>query len=217
VRSAGGLAIPCAMAMAVVGFACGSQGGSGTPFGQDDTSMGDGGATAKDSQAATSIDASVPTGGGEIFVSSDAASEVTFECQPGTYTGMFSTKVTNDAGGLFALFSFAWSGSLSITLQAMVMNIAPGAKLDGMDMMGGHFSADMTGQLDCPSKTLTITIANGVYNYFGDAGGVMMTGSMAATYDGTTSPPELTMGAMNVGSPQVPGTSAEGTWTATLQ
>jgi hypothetical protein len=228
VHLTGVVAIPCAMSAAALGLACGSHGDSGFTLDSNDNPTSDAGGS-QDSKSATQSDASVSTGNGEIFESSDAAPTVMFECEPGTYTGMFVTKVTNDAGGLFSLFSFNWSGSLSITLQAMVMNsgageiplptliIAPGAKLDGMDMMGGHFSADMTGQLDCPSKTLTITIANGMYTYFGDAGGVSMTGSMSATYDGTMTPPQLTMGEMNVGSPQISGVAAGGTWTATLQ
>jgi len=169
-------------------------------------------------------------GPSNIFTSTDAApSGVVFDCKPGTYAGMFTTMVKSDAGGLLSLFSFNWTGSLSITLQGQVttsgageipepvLTIAPGAKLAGVDAMGGHLNADLSGQLDCPSKTLTATIANGVYGYFGDAGGIMMTGGLTATYDGTGSTPMLTMGTMMCGSPQVMGVEAEGTWTATLQ
>jgi hypothetical protein len=181
-------------------------------------------------------DSSVAAGDGApsgVFFKSDDASGippgVVFECRPGTYSGMFNTTVTNDAGGLFSLFSFNWTGSLSITLEGMVtttsagefpsstLTIAPGAKLAGKDSMGGMFTADLSGQLDCPSKTLSATIANGFYSYgVGDAG-VSMQGSMSATYDGTVTPPMLSMGEMSLGSPQIQGTSAGGTWTATLQ
>ncbi len=204
--------------------ACGSHGGalggSGASSGDDEgnpASDAGGGASSGD-------DAST----GMVFTSSDAApAGVTFECEPGTYTGMFMTQVGSDAGGLASLFSFAWTGTLSITLQGSVMNtsageiplstltIAPGAKLSGMDMMGGIFSADLSGMLDCPTKMLTVTVANGTYT---DAFmTVQMTGSMTATYDASSGTPELTDGMISVGSPQYASLSADGTWSATLK
>jgi hypothetical protein len=178
---------------------------------------------------------STGTDGGEtigVFTSADASSVppgVVFECKPGTYTGAFTTMVTNDAGGLASLFSYNWTGNLSITLQAGVtrngsgeipeptLTIAPGATLAGMDSNGGHFNADLTGQLDCPSKMLTVAVNNGVYGFFGDAGGIAMQGTMSATYDSSTTPPSLSMGILNMSSPQIMGVGAAGTWTATLQ
>ena len=209
-------------------LACGgSQGTTFGPLGGPAASDDGGAADAEPSQTSSSPD-DAGSGSPGVFTSNGSDAGVLFDCQPGTYSGMFSTTVTNDAGGIFSLFSFNWAGNLSITLQGKVENngsgevpvptltIAPGAQLSGMDMMGGHFSADLSGQLDCPTKTLTATISNGFYGYFGDAGGVQMTGSMSATYDGSGSAPTLS-GQMDVGSPQVPGTGGVGTWTATLQ
>jgi hypothetical protein len=185
-----------------------------------DTGSNDGGTPASDATA------------GKFFTGTDSSvAAAMFACQPGTYTGTFTTMVTSDAGGLATLFSFNWTGALSITLVGEIttttagefasstLTIAPGAKLAGMDSMGGRFSADLSGQLDCPSKKLTATVANGSYNYFGsgDAGGISMQGSMSATYDGTTTPPALSMGDMDLSSPQLMGIAALGTWTAALQ
>jgi hypothetical protein len=190
--------------------------------------QGDGDAAISD--ASTTVSSDDGSGGGAIFTSSDAApAGVMFDCQPGTYRGTFSTMVTSDAGGLFSLFSFNWTGNLSITLQGHVTNsgtgeipqptltIAPGAQLAGMDTMGGHFNAELSGQLDCPSKMLTATVLNGTYNYFGDAGGVSMQGTMSASYEGTGAKPALTMGSLNLSSAQLSSLAALGTWSATLQ
>jgi hypothetical protein len=206
--------------------ACSGSGSAGSFSGTEPSD--DGGASDAGSSPSTPEDDS-GSGSPGVFTNNDAApAGVVFDCKPGTYAGMFTTTVTNDAGGLFSLFTFNWSGNLSIVLQGKVENngsgevpvptltIAPGAKLAGMDTMGGHFSADLSGQLDCPTKTLTATISNGFYSYLGDAGGVQMTGDMSATYDDSSNPPKLS-GQMNVGSPQVPGTGGVGTWTATLQ
>jgi hypothetical protein len=195
---------------------------------------GDDTSGASDAGAANDVVTSVGDDGGPsgVFTSTDAApAGVVFDCKPGTYSGMFTTMVTNDAGGLFALFSLNWTGSLSITLEGKVttsgageipepvLTIASGAKLSGVDAYGGHFNADLTGQLDCPSKTLTATVADGIYSFLGaaDGGGISMAGNLSATYDGTMATPMLTLGAMDLSSPQLMGTAAIGTWTATLQ
>jgi hypothetical protein len=209
--------------------ACGGGGGSGGFGSGSDPSASSPGAESdasnSDDRTVESSDDGGPTG---VFTSSDAAVGVLFDCQPGTYAGTFTTMVSSDAGGLLSLFSFNWTGNLSITLQGRVTNtgageipeptlaIAPGAKLAGVDTMGGHFDADMSGKLDCPSKTLTATVADGSYNYFGDAGGIAMTGTMSATYDGSGSTPMLT-GTLNLSSPQLSGIAAIGGWSATLQ
>jgi len=158
------------------------------------------------------------------------------DCQPGTYAGMFATTVTADAG-LFALLgtSFGWGGNLSLTLTGTtkvveagsgefitdytVLTIAPGAKLSGTDMYGGQFSANVSGQLDCPSRRLTGTMTNGTYLLpgLGDAGAIMMNGTLSATYDPSSSPVTLTNGTITGSSPQVASLGADGTWTATLQ
>ncbi|HEX4446944.1 MAG TPA: hypothetical protein VH044_09415 [Polyangiaceae bacterium] len=218
----------CGLAGGTAAMGCGSGGhGGGFELSSGDaaaaTGDSDGGVEASEPSTTTPDDGGAAPG---IFTSGDAG--ITFDCQPGTYTGAFSTMVTSDAGGLFSLFSFGWMGNLSITLQGQVtqggggeiplptLTIAPGAKLAGVDAMNGHFTADLTGQLDCPSKTLTATIANGNYNYFGDASGIPLEGTMSATYDGTSTPPALT-GQMSVTSSQVPSLMALGSWTATLQ
>lgn len=212
-------------------LACGSH--DGGALGSDDGGGGsNSGSSSSGSSGSNGGSGSANSGSssGPVFTSQDAApAGVTFECEPGTYSGMFATTVGNDAGGIFSLFSIAWTGMLSITLQGSVMDtatgeipsptltIAPGAKLDGTDAYGGHFVADLSGMLDCPTKTLSVTVANGNYTYpYTDAGGVALTGMMSATYDSSGSAPQLTMGQMNLGSPQI-GAEATGTWSATLQ
>ena len=211
--------------------ACGSKGPSSFPASED----ADGATTAAAGDAsdggmydpgATTAEDAGTTG---VFTSSDA-SPVVFDCKPGTYSGPFATMVTSDAGGLAALISFNVDGNLSITLQGRVTNtgageipeptltIAPGAKLAGKDeTFGGYFNADLIGQLDCPTKTLSVTLANGTYDYFGDAASLSMQGSMSAIYDGTTTTPTLSMGIMNISSSNLTSIGAAGTWSATLQ
>jgi hypothetical protein len=222
--------LACGLLGSALVLACGAKNSALQPDTGDDTSGGNDAGGGSDSTSAPGDDGG-PSG---VFTSSDASglpSGVVFDCKPGTYAGMFTTMVTNDAGGLFALFSLNWTGSLSITLQGKVttssageipeptLTIAPGAKLSGVDAYGGHFNADLTGQLDCPSKTLTATVADGLYSFLGaaDGGGIGMAGSLSATYDGTMAAPVLTLGAMDLSSPQLMGTAAIGTWTATLQ
>jgi hypothetical protein len=171
---------------------------------------------------------------GLVFTTPDAAPQmVTFACQPGTYSGMFTTTVTTDAGLFPSLLHFDWSGMLSITLvghvvqtqssngesfaPAPVLTIAPGAMLSGADNFGGHFTSGLAGQLDCPSKKLTGTLSNGVYEYPGDAGNIPMQGTLAAVYQGTPAPPSLTMGTIAVSSPTYSTLAASGTWSATHQ
>jgi hypothetical protein len=220
----------CVLSGSALAFACG--GGSSGGFQSGQMASGQDAASPDDATTSSSDDGGgAPTG---TFVTTDdgglAPTGVVFDCKPGTYAGNFTTMVTNDGGGLLAFFSLNWTGSLSITLVGKVSNngsgelpeptltIAPGAKLSGIDAYGGHFNADLTGQLDCPSKTLTATVADGNYNFTGgDAGGIMMAGSLSATYDGTMAMPMLTLGAMDLSSPQLMGTAAIGTWTATLQ
>jgi hypothetical protein len=222
-----------ALALSPLALGCGSTGdGTGFPTGGGSsapTANDRGDASIDDSSSALFADSGQFT---PVFTSGDGAPPgVMFECEPGTYTGMFDTNVTNDAGGLLSLlFSFKWSGTLSITLVGQVMQsssgenfaapvltIAAGAKLSGADDMGGHFNADLTGQLDCPTKALTGTLSSGTYEYPGDAGSITMQGSLSGTYDGTGTTPALTMGVIDVSSPQYPQISAGGTWSATHQ
>jgi hypothetical protein len=163
------------------------------------------------------------------YTSADAAPGVKFDCQPGTYAGMFMVHVTTDAGLLPALVSFNVAGTVSIALVGKVtqgsggefpqpiLSIAPGAKLSGDDAtFGGHFSADVSGQLDCPNKTFAGTLSNGVYVYPSDSGSLQMGGSLTATYDGTVTPPSLTMGVMQLTAPQL-SLGSSGPWSATLK
>jgi hypothetical protein len=188
--------LACAVFAASPLFGCGSSKGAG--FGADD-----GGSTGPAGEADAADDSSAnltfPDSGssGLVFTSQDASPQtVNFPCQPGTYSGPFSTTVTTDAGLFPSLLSFAWNGTLSITLQghvvqtmssngedfapAPVLTIAPGAMLSGTDSFGGHFSAGLAGQLDCPSKTLTGTLSNGVYTYNGT--NLTMVGSLTGVY-----------------------------------
>lgn len=220
--------------LAAAGVAQGCGGNSGTALGlpgETGRASGDAGASSDGSTSASNDNStSGDSGPMGVFTSSDASglpTGVVFDCKPGTYGGMFSTMVTSDAGGIFSLLSFNWTGNLSIALQGMVMNngsgeipeptltIAPGAKLSGTDAYGGVFSADLSGQLDCPSKALTATIANGSYTYNGTS--IAIGGTLSATYDGTVTPPALTMGEMSVDSSQLASLGSAGTWTATLQ
>ena len=207
----------------------GSRGGAGFASGGGYGASGsdDGGDASSDDASTPAVDSGL---GGLALTSADAAPPgVKFDCLPGTYSGMFTVHVTTDAGLLPALVSFNVMGDLSITLVGQLMQgvggefpqstltIAPGAKLSGTDVsFGGHFSADLTGQLDCPSKTFAGTLSNGVYNYMGDAGGITMDGQMSATYDGTSMPPTLTMGVMDLTAPQLQ-LGSSGPWSATLK
>jgi hypothetical protein len=218
---AASLAIGCSAAHAGAGFGSASGGG-----GED---AGDA-SYAQDSAASTAFGSDASQ---LVLATADAApAGVKFDCQPGTYAGMFGVHVTTDAGLLPALFSFNVMGTLSVTLEGHIvqppgggesfaqptLTIAPGAQLVGDDAtFGGHFGADLSGQLDCPSKTFTGTLSNGFYSYLGDAGGIAMTGDMSATYDDTATPPALSMGVMNLQSPQLPGVDATGSWSATLK
>jgi hypothetical protein len=166
-----------------------------------------------------------------VFQAADAApANVMFPCQPGTYSGMFTTTVTTDAGLFPSLLSFDWTGTLSVTLVGHVtetttqtgelpvvdpvLTIAPGAMLSGTDNFGGHFVAGLSGQLDCPSKALTGMLMNGSYDYWwSDAGGIVMTGSLTGVYQDT--PASLTMGTISVGSPMYSSLEANGSWSAT--
>jgi len=223
------------IAGSVVALGCGSA-REGTAFPSPGgasaaPALDDGGDASSDESLALFADSGQFT---TVFTGGDgAAPPVMFACEPGTYSGTFTTMVTTDAGGILSsLFSFNWTGTLSIVLvghviqtqsangenfaAAPVLTIAPGAMLSGTDNFGGHFSSGLSGQLDCPSKQLTGTLSNGTYEYPGDSGNIVMQGTLSATYAGTT-PPALTMGAIQVSSPSYSTLGATGTWSATLQ
>jgi hypothetical protein len=212
-------------------FGCGASQGAG--FGPASSSANVPGADDAGDASSIGDESAFVSDSARLVFSNDAAapSGVKFDCLPGTYSGMFSAHVTTDAGLLPALFSFNVTGTLSITLVGHVtqvpgtsesfaqpiLTIEPGAKLVGNDAtFGGHFLADVSGQLDCPSKTFNGTLSNGTYEYFGDSGSIMMNGSLSAIYDGTSTPPALTMGSMQLSSPQLTGVGSTGPWSATL-
>ncbi len=182
-------------------------GGGGTPFGS-----GSSGST-----------------GGTFAGGADAGGTAqATDCQPGTYTGTFTTQVTNDAG-ILSIFSIAWSGMLTIVLQGQTtstggeiptstLTIAPGAMLDGTDEYGGHFSGALSGQLDCATRTLSGTLSNAAYSLPGtpaDSGTLSLNGTLSGTYDDSTGTPALD-GMLTIGSMQIDST-ANGTWTASKQ
>jgi hypothetical protein len=233
-RARGWVVAACAATLA-----CGSTAGSSAGFPGDDgtgstpatSGSGDDGGGV---QAAPTF-ASGDDGGSGVLFTGDASGPATggSNCQPGTYTGAFKTHVTNDAGGILglfaALFSLDWDGTISVALQGTAttqqngefayttLTIAPGATMSGADQYGGHFSATLSGQLDCTTGRFTGSISNGSYVYQGDAGSIAMSGDFSATYDGSTNPPSLRDGQLSVGSPQLATTGASGTWQATKQ
>lgn len=174
--------------------------------------------------------AGADAGPAEQFTGVDAASAGTFDCKPGTYAGTFETKVSTDAGGvLFSLFSFNFKGTMSIIVVGEVSqgagevpqttySIAPGAKLIGSDQtFHGSYVADLTGQLDCATKTFTGMVSDGVYTITYDAGSLPLQGALTGQYgDGDGGVPEL-HGTMTLDSPKVATLAANGTWTASLQ
>jgi hypothetical protein len=102
-----------ALALSPLTLGCGSSGeGTGFPTGGGSSAPAadDGGDASINDSSALFGDSGQFT---PVFTSGDGAPPgVMFECEPGTYTGMFDTNVTNDAGGLLSLlFSFKWSGT----------------------------------------------------------------------------------------------------------
>lgn len=237
-RILGAAALATTVLPAAMYCGCGGSGGASAGFGDQPvpakTVVSDAGG---EDRVEPATPAPVTDAGYSSFGSfSDVEAGPKVDCLPGTYSGMFMAAATADAG-LLALFgtSFAWGGSLSLTLTGTtevveagggefrmdytVLTIAPGAKLSGTDMYGGQFTSDVSGQLDCPSRTLTGTLENGTYLFpgLGDAGSITMQGSLSATYDPTANPAALTAGTITASSPQVQSLGANGTWTATHQ
>jgi hypothetical protein len=203
---------------------CGSQTSHFDAVGSTDDSSSDAG-TGDGGKASAS------SSGGAVFTSDDdAAAASASDCVPGTYSGPFTTQVfIGDAGpGPFALM---WTGTLTVTLAAQsktttggelpttTLTIAPGGRLQGMDNFNGTFGADVTGQLDCPSKKLNATIANGVYLVLNnDASTIAFDGTAEGTYK-TSTPPALAGSIYIVTTDQgaFGDLGATGTVTATLR
>lgn len=121
-------------------------------------------------------------------------------------------------------------GTLSITLVANkptphpgefnsgTLTVAPGAMFSGKDNYGDLWSADITGQLDCGSRTFVGSLSNGVADIFGsDAATVGLDGNLSATYDPGANPVALVNGSIELTSPQVASTMGAGQWSAALQ
>jgi hypothetical protein len=207
-------------------------------------SSGAGGASPDNGDATVSggdTDAEVfkpsPTGEAGTIVTQGA-------CAPGVYQGQFMTYVGAGADGGTAggLFSFMWNGNLTIDLAAQkitmtstsngevpttsstsTLAITDGGALDGSDMYGGAFLANMIGALDCapdagPPYHLAATLSNGSYsNAFFK---IPIVGNLTADYQaGDAGPPMLVNGGILVGGifmdGGAPTSSASGTWSAT--
>jgi hypothetical protein len=206
---------------------------------------GNGGASTDNSDATVAggdTDAEVfrpsPTGEAGTIVTQGA-------CAPGVYQGQFMTYVGAGADGGTAggLFSFMWNGNLTIDLSAQkitmtsmsggeipttsstsTLAISDGGALDGSDMFGGAFYANMNGALDCapdagPPYRLAATLSNGAYtNTFFK---IPIVGNLTADYQAGDAgiPPMLVNGGILVGGIFVDGgaptSSASGTWSAT--
>jgi hypothetical protein len=88
----------------------------------------------------------------------------------------------------------------------------------GKDNYGDVWSADITGQLDCGSRTFVGSLSNGVADIFGsDAATVGLDGNLSATYDPGANPVALVNGSIELTSPQVASTMGAGQWSAALQ
>jgi len=95
--------------------------------------------------------------------------------------------------------------------------VAPGAMISGSDNLGDVGSANLSGQLDCGSRTFSGTLSNGVANILSSGLTVMLEGSISATYDPSANPTALVNGSLEITSPQLLGTQGMGTWSAKLQ
>ena len=165
-------------------------------------------------------------------------------CAAGVYQGNFMTYTgVGGDGGAPGPFAFMWNGSLTIDLHAQTitmtsmtvgelptttatstLEIADGGALDGSDMFGGAFFANLSGTLDCapdagPPYRLTATLSDGAYKqaFFATA----IVGHLGADYQeaGAGTPPMLVNGTILVAGVLTDGAapfaSASGTWSAT--
>jgi hypothetical protein len=230
--------------LSVLGVGCG---GGGRALDIGDVGAGpraDAGSTVGDATMA-SDDASP----GAVFTNTggDGATASVVEdspCVPGVYQGPFMTYIGGgpDGGGA-GLFSFMDNGTLTIVLnQEKVMtitmaggelptttstttlDIADGGSLDGSDMIGGRFFANLVGKLDCaadagPPYRFAAVWANAEYaNPFVT---VPIVGNLTADYQeaGAATPPRLVNGTIFGGAVLTDGgqpyAMASGSWSAT--
>jgi hypothetical protein len=228
--------------------------GSGSSAVLDGTGPQAGSGSSGAGGASGNPDATVPGSGGdtdaEVFQPAPAGSTGTVVtqgvCAPGVYQGQFMTYVGAGADGGMAggLFSFMWNGNLTIDLAAQkitmtstsagevpttsstsTLAITDGGALDGSDMYGGAFFANLNGELNCapdagPPYHLAATLSNGSYNntFFK----IPIVGNLTADYqagDDAGAPPMLVNGGILVGGIFIDGgsptSSASGTWSAT--
>jgi hypothetical protein len=211
----------------------GSSGGGGGSAGNPDATVSGGDTDAQVFQPS-------PTTGPTGTVVTQGA------CVPGVYQGQFMTYVGAGADGGTAggLFSFMWNGNLTIDLAAQTVTmtstsagevpttsststlaITDGGALDGSDMYGGAFFANLNGELNCapdagPPYHLVATLSNGSYNntFFK----IPIVGNLTADYqagDDAGAPSMLVNGGILVGGIFIDGgtptSSASGTWSAT--
>jgi hypothetical protein len=220
---------------------CGGSGSGGFGGGQGGEPPGTGPAH----DAGGSPDATVFSSGtgdaGGFFqaLEGDGGESVQSVCTAGLYKGAFTTSVNAGSGDAApSPFSFMWNGNVSIDLAARtvvivqnggegntvntsVLEIAEGGVLEGGDMYGGVFSADMSGSLDCapdagPPYHLTASLSSGLYsNAFL---GIPITGSLSADYQ-PSNPPMLVNGMMEItghfNDSGAANATATGTWSAT--
>jgi hypothetical protein len=220
---------------------CGSSGSTGFDQGPPSgaQSATDGGAAGD----ATMVTSSGGGGdGGFAFVQPNLGdgSTVSSVCVAGVYRGKFMTLVgAGDDGGSAGLFSIMWNGNLAIDLMAKTvtitsgtgvgegtvsdtttLEIAEGGALEGGDMYGGNFFANLDGDLDCspsagPPYHLTATLFNGTYA--SPFYNLPIGGHLSADYQ-ASNPPMLVNGEIFVDSMDaglLTNASAGGTWSAT--
>jgi hypothetical protein len=208
------------------------------------SSDGDGAISSDNTDATTARDNT----DAEVFAPpdiGDAGAVVTQgACAPGVYQGSFMTYTAPGGdGGSPGIFSFMWNGNLTIDLSAQkitmtsttvgelptttsssTLEIADGGMLDGSDMLGGTFFADLSGKLDCSPDAgqpyhFTATFGNARYDSFFIK--IPLIGNLTADYQeaGAGAPPMLINGSMLVAGLLMPGgqpfASASGTWSAT--
>jgi hypothetical protein len=237
-RAAGLPAVALVAALPALGCS-GNAGGFGQSTPSDSQLPADGGGHEYDASAFTGGDAGGAPGQFGV-VEPEASADLVTTCQPGVYQGKFMTFVgTGLDGGSPGLFSVSWNGNLTIDLQAKtvtissgagvgensgtdtnLLEIAEGGALEGGDMYGGSFHANLDGDLDCDPEAglpyhLTATLSNGTYSIYGNS--LVLGGHLTADYQAST-PPTLVNGQILVDSPDsglLSNTSAGGTWTAT--
>jgi hypothetical protein len=223
--------------------------GSGASSGFDNA--GDSSSNQTPSADASPGDATVSGndgGFGLTFQQASEAGEVTQGvCIPGVYQGQFTAYpgLGADGGVEGGIFSYVWSGNLSLDLKAQKitmtvttnggeglittmsttsLEIAEGGTLDGSDMYGGSFIADLSGGLDCdpdagPPYQLHVTLDNGMYSAF--IASIHIVGDLTADYQAPDAgtPPMLVNGSILVGGVITDGgspvVSSKGTWSAT--